>query len=67
MGEKHEIPLTTLMRTVIAAQPTTTSPLVFPAVKSGGVISGWTKALDVIRALEGCVLLPMIYAELAEP
>jgi integrase len=49
MGEKHEIPLTPLMRAVIAAQPATANPLVFPAVKSGGVISGWSKALNAIR------------------
>jgi integrase len=58
MGEKHEIPLTTLMRTVIAAQPATASPLVFPATKSGGVISGWTKALNAIRRAAGARFTP---------
>jgi integrase len=48
-GVEHQIPLTELMRTVIAAQPTTLSKLVFPSEKTGGAISGWTKAVAALQ------------------
>src|SRR5262249_36090974 len=35
MGQKHEVPLTDLIRAVIAAQPTTVSTLVFTSEKTG--------------------------------
>jgi integrase len=57
-GEKHEVPLTALMRTVIAAQPTTVNPLVFPGEKSGRVISGWSKALKAVRRTSGVSFTP---------
>src|SRR5262249_11237161 len=40
MGEKHEVPLTDLMRVVIAAQPATTSALVFASEKTGRAFNG---------------------------
>ena len=41
MGEQHEVPLTDLMRTVMASQPKTTSKIVFPKEKPVRDI-GWT-------------------------
>jgi integrase len=35
-GAQHEVPLTDLMRQVIAAQPVTTSKLLFPSPVTGG-------------------------------
>jgi integrase len=52
-GEKHEVPLTELMRTIIAAQPATTSSLVFASEKSGGVISGWSKTVPALQRAAG--------------
>ena len=57
-GEKHEVPLTGLMRTVIAAQPATVNPLVFPGEKSGRVISGWTLGLAAVRRAAGVNFTP---------
>jgi integrase len=48
-GERHEVPLTELMRTVIAAQPTTLSELVFPSVRTGGVFNDWTNAVAALQ------------------
>ena len=42
-GEQHEVPLTELMRQVIAGEAVTTSPLIFPSPVTGGRIKGWTK------------------------
>src|SRR5262249_1132129 len=42
MGEKHEVPLTDLMRAVIAAQPATVSTLVFASEKTGRAFNGWS-------------------------
>ncbi|HEY2528773.1 MAG TPA: integrase arm-type DNA-binding domain-containing protein [Xanthobacteraceae bacterium] len=53
MGEKHEVPLTALMRAVIAAQPTTPSKLAFPSEKTGGVISGWSKTVPALQRAAG--------------
>jgi len=57
-GEKHEVPLTELMRTVLAAQPATVNPLVFPGEKSSRVISGWTLALNAVRRASGVSFAP---------
>jgi integrase len=57
-GEKHEVPLTELMRTVIAAQPATTSSLVFASEKSGGVISGWSKTVPALQSAAGVTFTP---------
>jgi integrase len=53
MGEPHEVPLTDLMRTVIAAQPRTTSALVFPSEVTGRQILGWTKLVAQLRRDSG--------------
>jgi integrase len=58
MGEPHEVPLTDLMRTVLASQPKTTSTLVFPSEKTGGVISGWTKLVKALQDDSGVVFTP---------
>src|SRR5262249_56276869 len=42
-GTKHEVPLTPLMRAVIAGAPVTTSPLLFPAIRTGSRITRWSK------------------------
>jgi integrase len=47
------VPLTELMRTVIEAQPTTLSALVFPSERTGGVMSGWTKAVGALQRASG--------------
>jgi integrase len=52
------VSLTELMRTVIAAQPATVNPLVFPGEKSGRVISGWTLGLDAVRRAAGVNFTP---------
>jgi integrase len=49
----HDIPLTTLMRAVIATQPRGLSPLVFPSSRTGGRLKGWTKMLAAFRADSG--------------
>src|SRR5262249_41157479 len=48
-GAKHEVPLTELMRQVIAGAPVTTSPLLFPAVRTGGRLAGWTRWVANLR------------------
>jgi integrase len=45
----HDIALTSLMRTVIAAQPRTTSALLFPSRITGGRLKNWT---DLVTALQ---------------
>ena len=40
-GAQHAVPLTPLMHEVIAGAPVTTSPLLFPAARAGGRITGW--------------------------
>ena len=52
-GEQHEVPLTELMRTVIAAQPPTLSELVFPLVRTGGVFNDWTNAVAALQHASG--------------
>jgi integrase len=58
MGEKHEVPLTELMRTVIASQPATVNMLVFASEKSGGVISGWSKTVPALQSASGVTFTP---------
>src|SRR5262249_49418283 len=43
MGQKHEVPLTDLIRAVIAAQQTTVSTLVFASEKTGRAFHAWGK------------------------
>ncbi len=52
MGRDHFVPLTSLMREIVQAQPRRTgNPLVFPSPVSGGVMSGWSRLLPrLIRA-----------------
>jgi integrase len=52
-GERHEVPLTELMRAVIAAQPVTLSKLAFPAEKTDGVFSNWGKAVAALQHASG--------------
>jgi integrase len=44
----HDVPLTPLMRTVIAAQPRGTSALLFSS-RTGGRLSGWTNLVAALR------------------
>jgi integrase len=51
-GVRHEVPLTAAMRSVLEAQPRTTSPLVFPG--RGNVrMAGWSKAIPRARIESG--------------
>jgi len=52
-GAQHEVPLTDLMRQVIAAAPITTSPLLFPAVRTGGRITSWSTWVDKLQQAAG--------------
>ena len=47
------MPLTPLMREVIAGAPITTSPLLFPSARTGGRITGWTKFVAKLRQASG--------------
>jgi integrase len=49
----HDIPLTPLMRAVIAAQPRTTSPLLFPSRITGDRLKGWTKLVKQLQDASG--------------
>lgn len=40
-GAAHDVPLTPLMRSVIAAQPVTLSPLLLPSARTGTRLRGW--------------------------
>jgi integrase len=51
-GASHEVPLTALMRTVLDAQPRTTSALVFPG-RGGVPMTGWSKTVPAARAASG--------------
>ena len=57
-GEQHEVPLTDLMRIVVASQPKTTSKLVFPSERTGDPISGWSKLLPKLQAASGVTFTP---------
>jgi integrase len=52
-GAKHEVPLTDLMRQVIAGSPVTTSKLLFPSAVTGGRIRGWTKFVAKLQQASG--------------
>ena len=52
-GAQHEVPLTPLMRAVIAREPITTALLVFPSSKTGGRIKGWTKLVAKLQQVSG--------------
>jgi len=52
-GAQHEVPLTDLMRQVIAGSQVSTSPLVFPSSKTGGRIKGWTKLVAKLQQASG--------------
>ena len=45
----HDIPLTALMRAVIAAQPRGSSPLLFPSRMTGGRLRGWAHLVAVLQ------------------
>jgi integrase len=49
----HDIPLTALMRAVIAAQPSSTSPLLFPSRMTGGRLSGWHDKVAMLQRESG--------------
>jgi integrase len=57
-GEQHEVPLTDLMRTVIASQPKSTSKLVFPSERTGRHVSGWSKLLPKLQSASGVTFTP---------
>jgi integrase len=42
----HHIPLTDLMREILASQPRTTSPLVFPSDQTGRAMCGWGPLME---------------------
>ena len=52
-GAQHEVPLTPLMREVIAGTPATTSLLLFPSAVTGGRITGWTKRVADLQQASG--------------
>jgi integrase len=52
-GAQHEVPLTDLMRQIIASSPGTTSKLLFPSTVTGGRIQGWTKLVAKLRHASG--------------
>jgi integrase len=49
----HDVSLTLLMRAVIAAQPRTTSLLLFPSRFTGGRLKGWTTLVAMLNDLSG--------------
>jgi integrase len=52
-GAQHEVPLTDLMRQVIAAQPVTPSKLLFPSPVTGGRLRGWGQFVPKLRQASG--------------
>src|SRR5262249_28290705 len=52
-GAQHEVPLTELMRSIIAGEPITPSPLLFPSSKTGGRLKGWTKLVAKLQQASG--------------
>jgi integrase len=52
-GAQHEVPLTSLMREVIAGSSVSTSKLLFPSTVTGGRIQGWTKLVSKLRRASG--------------
>jgi integrase len=55
-GTAHEVPLTDLMRDVLAQQPRTSSKLVFPSSRTNGRILGWTKLVNRLVKASGVKL-----------
>ena len=53
MGEAHEVPVTALLRTIIAKQPRTTSDLLFASRVTGDKINGWQPLLERLRGVSG--------------
>lgn len=51
-GARHEAPASPLMLAVLAAQPRTTSPFVFPG-RSGRRMTGWSKLVPRAQRLSG--------------
>jgi integrase len=52
-GNPHTVPLTPLMREVIAGQPVTTSKLLFPAPMTGGRFNAWSLRVAQLRQASG--------------
>jgi len=52
-GNPHEVPLTPLMRAVIAGAPVATSKLLFPSPATGGRLAGWTRWVTNLRQASG--------------
>jgi integrase len=52
-GVRHEVPLTLMMRNVLAAQPRTPSDLVFASSRGAMPISGWTKLVGAANRASG--------------
>jgi integrase len=52
-GAQHEVPLTDLMRQIIASSPDITSKLLFPSTVTGSRIQGWTKLVAKLRHASG--------------
>jgi integrase len=52
-GADHNVPLTALMRGIIAAQPRSSSALVFPSRHTGGRITGWSELVATLRRESG--------------
>ncbi|HKA41723.1 MAG TPA: integrase family protein, partial [Burkholderiales bacterium] len=52
-GAQHEVPLTDLMRQVIAGAPVSTSRLLFPSPATGGRLAGWTRWVANLRQASG--------------
>jgi integrase len=52
-GAQHEVPLTPLMREIIAGAPVTISKLLFPSPATGGRLAGWTRWVANLRQASG--------------
>ena len=52
-GNPHTVPLTDLMRQVIAGQTVTTSKLLFPSPMTGGRIRAWSRRVTDLRQASG--------------
>ena len=52
-GNPQMVPLTTLMREIIAGAPITSSLLIFPSSKTGGRLKGWTKLVAKLQQASG--------------
>ena len=52
-GAQHEVPLTPLMREVIATAPATASKLLLPSPATGGRLAGWTMWVTKLQQASG--------------